>query len=121
MYELHLESEFAAGHFLRGYEGKCERLHGHNWRIQVVLESDRLNGTGMVMDFKDARAALEKALQPFDHQLLNDVPPFVTLNPTTEHVARTVYEALSPLLPQGVRVQSVTSWESPRCGATYRQ
>lgn len=119
-YELHVEAQFSAAHCLRGYEGKCERLHGHNWRIQLVLEGPSVNGLGMLMDFKDAKALLGRAIEPFDHQHLNELPRFKQLNPTTENVARLVCDDVAERLPDGMRVQSVTAWESERCGATYR-
>lgn len=119
MYELHVESEFAAAHYLRGYAGQCERLHGHNWRVQVVLQAAQLNDLGMALDFKDAKALLARVIATFDHQNLNDLPLFQKDNPTTENVSRTIYHELSKIVPQGVSVTSVTTWESERCGATY--
>lgn len=120
MYELHVESDFAAAHCLRGYQGKCERLHGHNWRVQVVLRSEALNALGMVMDFKDARAALGEVLERFDHRHLNETAPYDRINPTTENLARGIAEEVGGRLPEGVKVKSVTVWESERCGATWR-
>jgi len=119
MFELTVRAEFAAAHRLRGYEGACEKLHGHNWKVDVVLASDRLDDLGMVADFKQVKAALKKVQDRFDHQFLNDVEPFTEVNPTTENIARAIAERLAPELPEGVRVKSVTSWESDRCGATY--
>ena len=119
MYELHVESEFAAAHFLRGYAGRCERLHGHNWRVQAVLQARKLDKLGMALDFKEARALLMKVVDAFDHRNLNELPAFKKQNPTTENVSRVIYNELSKLLPRGVSVKSITTWESERCGATY--
>ena len=119
MYELHIESEFAAAHCLRGYTGQCERLHGHNWRVQVALQAELLNDLGMAIDFKDAKALLAKVVAAFDHRNLNELPPFEKDNPTTENVSRVIYHELSKIMPQGISVKSVTTWESERCGATY--
>ena len=120
MYELRIEDEFAAAHRLRGYEGGCERLHGHNWRVEVVLEGSELNDLGMLMDFRDVRRLLAEVVKQFDHRDLNDLDCFREVNPTTESVARLIYGDLAGRLPENVRVQSVTAWESPCCGVTYR-
>ena len=119
MFELIIKTEFAAAHRLRGYKGACENLHGHNWKVDVVLQSERLNDLGMVADFKDVKAALAEILDKFDHTFLNDVEPFKETNPTTENIAQAICEELGERLPEGVTVRSVTSWESDRCGATY--
>jgi len=119
MFELTVRTEFAAAHCLRGYKGACEKLHGHNWKIDVVLRSARLDKLGMVMDFKEVKAALAQITGTLDHRLLNDLPPFRKANPTSENVARFIADRLAKRLPRGVRVKSVTSWESDRCGATY--
>jgi len=118
-YELVIRTEFAAAHRLREYDGNCERLHGHNWKIDVVLSGEGLNELGMLLDFRDAKRLIEQALGRFDHRCLNDLEPFLEENPTTENIARTVYDALAASLPQGVAVTKVTAWESDLCGASY--
>jgi len=120
MYELELETEFAAAHRLREYEGDCERLHGHNWRVRLTLQAERLNALGMVADFREVKDLLGDVLDEFDHAYLNDLERFREINPTTENIARCICEELRPRLPEGVRVAAVTAWESPRCSATYR-
>ncbi len=119
MYELVVESEFAAAHCLREYQGACERLHGHNWRVELVVGSDRLDRLGMVMDFRDLKGVLRETLDRFDHHFLNDLPEFQTQNPTTENMARVIFEACATRLPPGVRVRSVGVWETARAGARY--
>ena len=119
MYELIVETEFSAAHRLRGYRGACENLHGHNWRVELVAAGDNLNRAGMVMDFKDLKRILRDVTSRFDHVFLNDLREFKTQNPTTENAARIVFEACAKRMPSGVRVQAVTVWESPRCGARY--
>ena len=120
MFELVLKTHFAAAHNLRGYHGNCERLHGHNWHIEVRLESAKLNKLGMVMDFRDVKRLLNDILATLDHRYLNEVPPFKKANPTTENIAKFIFEELSKALPRGLRPSSVTSWESQGCGVTYR-
>ena len=119
MYELVVETDFAAAHSLRGYHGKCENLHGHNWKIQVVLSAGRLDGLGMVLDFKDVKSIADEILEDFDHKNLNDLEYFKKDNPTTENVSRALYAEFSKKLPKGVSVRKVTVWESDRCGASY--
>lgn len=118
-YELLVRTEFAAAHRLHGYDGDCERLHGHNWKVDVVLRGERLDGLGMVVDFRDAKRLIQEVLEEFDHQNLNELPRFETANPTTENIARAIFEALAERLPEGLAVARVTAWESDQCGASY--
>lgn len=110
---------FAAAHRLRDYEGECENLHGHNWRVEICLRAQELDETGMLMDFKEVKRILKEALRELDHTCLNEVPPFDKINPTTELISRHVAEKVSASLPQGVHVGRVTCWESEKCGASY--
>ena len=119
-YELFITAEFSAAHNLRNYKGKCERLHGHNWRVDLRLAGSRLNKEGMLLDFVEAKRILAGVLEPFDHVYLNEAPPFDTLNPSSENLARVIAEAVASRLPKSVRAASVTVWESERCSATYR-
>ena len=119
-YELFVTAEFSAAHSLRNYEGKCERLHGHNWRVDLRLQGRRLNHEGLLLDFVEVKRILAAVLDPFDHAYLNETPPFDRLNPSSENLARIIAGAVAKRLPRGVRVASVTCWESARCAATYR-
>jgi 6-pyruvoyltetrahydropterin/6-carboxytetrahydropterin synthase len=119
MYELVIDSDFSAAHNLREYQGNCERLHGHNWKVRVTLCASRLNRLGMVADFRDIKKWLKEILSDFDHTYLNDIKAFRKANPTTENIARIIYAKVSKKLPGNVRVKSVTAWESDGCGATY--
>jgi len=118
-YELFITADFSAAHQLREYKGKCERLHGHNWRVDLRLAGDRLDSEGLLLDFTEAKRILGEVLERFDHRYLNEVDPFDRLQPSSETIARVVAEAVAERLPGGVRVVSVTAWESDRCGATY--
>ncbi len=119
MFELEVEGDFAAAHFLRGYKGKCEKLHGHNWLVRLTLCGDRLTQQGMLIDFSDARGLLSQSLLEFDHTSLNDLELFKTQNPTTENIAKAVHEQVSAKLPEGVRIRRVTVWETPGSSASY--
>ena len=121
MFELIIDTDFAAAHYLRGYQGRCESLHGHNWKVRVRLQSDGLDKLGMVMDFSDVKKLVNGILHELDHSCLNDLPAFAEANPTTENIAQFIYRALAAKLPGHVRVSGVTAWETDRCGATYSE
>ena len=118
-YELFIQADFSAAHNLREYKGKCERLHGHNWRVDLRLAGDRLDAEGLLLDFTEAKRILGDVLERFDHRYLNEVEPCDRLQPSSDNIARTIAEAVAEQFPAGVRVVSVTAWESDRCAATY--
>ena len=118
-YELVVKADFGAAHYLREYRGKCERLHGHNWKLDIYLTAEKLNADSMVLDFVEAKAVIRDVLEKYDHYHLNEVPPFDRLNPTSENIARVLAEEVQARLPSGVRVLRLTAWESDRCGATW--
>ncbi|MCD6415402.1 MAG: 6-carboxytetrahydropterin synthase QueD [Planctomycetes bacterium] len=119
MYRLSIEDRFAAAHNLRNYEGDCERLHGHNWRVRVEVGAAELDNQQMVLDFREMKALLKEALEPLDHEYLNETPPFDTINPTTESLCRYIAERLGRRLPERISLRRVECWESENCGATY--
>jgi len=121
MYELAIESDFAAAHRLREYHGACENLHGHNWRVEVIVAGDELDRLGMLLDFRALKRIVDDALREFDHHYLNDLDCFKECNPTTENLARIIFKRCSENLPKGVRARAVRVWESPRCGASYSE
>lgn len=118
MYSVKVELSFSSAHNLRGYKGKCEELHGHNWKVELVAKAAALDKTGMVMDFKLLKAALAKVLEPLDHKYLNHLPYFKKVNPTSENIAKYLYRQLKPVLP---RLFSLTVWESENSAATYSE
>jgi len=120
MYEATIETHFSSAHRLRHYSGECERLHGHNWNVQVSIASEKLNGLGMVVDFKELKGKTNALIGKFDHQYLNEVPPFTELNPTTENIAKYIFDELSRIInTDSIKVSKVTVWESPTCYASY--
>ena len=121
MYEIAVESHFDAAHFLRGYQGKCEALHGHRFRVVARISAAGLDDAGMAYDFIELRKHLNDILDKFDHTCLNDVPPFDEINPSSEHLATTIYNELKKKLAlPPVSISSVEVWESPQSCATYR-
>ena len=119
MYELSIETQFAAAHQLRGYKGKCENMHGHNWRVQVSISSEKLNDIGIVMDFHDLKKVTIETISSLDHSYLNEVFPFTEINPSSENIAKWIFESLKKRLEDSVKVNSITVWESENSSATY--
>jgi 6-pyruvoyltetrahydropterin/6-carboxytetrahydropterin synthase len=120
MYELKIEDSFAAAHKLRCYQGPCEELHGHNWKIEVVVRADRLDELGLVIDFKDLKAAAQEVLGSLDHRYLNDLPAFAETNPSSENIARHIFQQIaSRIHREGLWVEKVTAWESEKACASY--
>ena len=117
MYELTVESQFDAAHNLRGYDGSCENLHGHTYRVQVFLIGSQLNNLGFVVDFKILKGVLAEAISHFDHHYLNELPEFQDVNPTAEHVARLIFEKMRASV--GEIVSKVQVWETPTSSAAY--
>lgn len=118
-FEISAEVTFAASHQLRGYKADLEPLHGHNFRVQAFVARAELPQTGYVMDFVELEEKLGEVVAPYDHRHVNDIPPFDTLNPTTENMARFFFEELREKLPEGVTVRRVRVWEAPTYNATY--
>jgi 6-pyruvoyltetrahydropterin/6-carboxytetrahydropterin synthase len=121
MFEITVEETFAAGHALRNYHGKCENVHGHNYRVEVTLAGTELDSAGLLLDFVEVKKALNAVVDRLDHRYLNDLPPFDELNPSAENMARYIYEELAKGLPPGrATVSAVKLWETDTASATYR-
>lgn len=122
MYELKIISQFAGAHQLRNFGGKCEELHGHNWKIEVYVTGNKLDEDGLLIDFALVKKETKKALNKLDHKFLNELEPFKSVNPSSENIARYIYESLSKKLNnENVRVSKVTAWESDTACATFTQ
>ncbi len=120
MYELSIEVGFAAAHQLRGYRGKCENLHGHNWRVQISVAAERLNEIDIAIDFHDLKRIAQEIVAPLDHALLNDVFPFTEKNPSSENIAKWIFDSLKKKINNGnLRTAAVTVWESENASASY--
>lgn len=120
MFELMVETTFSAAHQLRGYKGKCEQMHGHNWKVQVHVIAERLNDIDIAMDFHDIKALLRETVAPLDHAFLNDIFPFTEKNPSSENIAKWLYDSLNKKMSnENVHVSAVTVWESDSASATY--
>ena len=120
MYQLSVESHFDAAHYLRGYQGKCEALHGHRFRVVARIAAPAVNDIGLAYDFTLLKKHLGDILARFDHGCLNDVPPFDRLNPSSENIAHTIYHEIAPKLANTpVALSSIEVWESPDSSAAY--
>ena len=121
MYEVMIEEEFSAAHALRGYRGKCENMHGHNWKVEVYVRGERLDEVGMLVDFKELKAATRRVMAYLDHQNLNELKPFeLELNPSSEHIAGFILHQVAEQIDDDrVNVYKVRVWETPSTSATY--
>ncbi len=135
MFQVSVEEVFAAGHALRGYRGKCENLHGHNYKVRVTLTGESLDPIGLLYDFKDLKETIQSTIRKLDHRFINEIPPFDVLNPSAENLAKYFYEETIRLLssqskangnaqkqgsPDGsLHVSYVTVWETDTTTATY--
>jgi 6-pyruvoyltetrahydropterin/6-carboxytetrahydropterin synthase len=120
MYQVSVEGHFDAAHYLRGYGGKCENVHGHSFKVVVNLKASKLNETGLAYDFVELKRHLGEVLARFDHTSLNDVPPFDKINPSSENIAVTIFDQLKGCFSGGISLSSVEVWESPQSRVVYR-
>ena len=120
MYQISVETHFDAAHFLRGYQGKCESLHGHRFRVVARVSASGLDDIGLAYDFTELKQHLNDILSRFDHTCLNDVPPFDKINPSSENIATTIYDELQHKLTGApVSISAIEVWESPQTGVVY--
>ena len=125
MFEVTVEQTFAAGHALREYKGKCENVHGHNYRVQITVEGEELNRIGLLVDFVDLKRAVREVVGILDHQFINDLEPFTSVNPSAENLAKYFYEEVSRRIDfeafgAPARLSQVKIWETDTSMAVYR-
>jgi len=116
MYEISIEDSFDAAHCLRNYEGDCQRLHGHTYRVRVCFRTDKLDSLGMAIDFRQAKSALKSTLDYMDHHYINELPEFLDQNPTAENIARFIFDRVRSVESS---IHCVSVWETPTSCATY--
>lgn len=120
MFELTVEFSFSAAHQLRGYKGKCENMHGHNWKVQTSVIAERLNEIDIAIDFHEIKKIVREVVLPLDHSFLNDIFPFTEKNPSSENIAKWIYDSLKKRInDDNVRISAVTVWESDGASASY--
>jgi 6-pyruvoyltetrahydropterin/6-carboxytetrahydropterin synthase len=121
VFEVSVDHTFAAGHALRNYKGRCENVHGHNYKVRVTVTGSQLDSTGLLVDFVDMRAAIKAVVDRLDHRFLNDLSPFDQINPSAENLAKYFCDEIAPRISNSrLRVQAVTIWETDLTSATYQ-
>lgn len=122
MYKLNVRSHFSAAHKLNRYDGACKRLHGHNWKVRVCLACEKRDATGMCIDFGDIKRYLKDVLDRFDHQYLNELKIFKDENPTSENIAKLIFQELkSKITNNNCKVSEVEIWESEKSSVIYSE
>jgi 6-pyruvoyltetrahydropterin/6-carboxytetrahydropterin synthase len=122
MFEVVVEQEISAGHQLRGYQGKCENCHGHNWQVRLEVLTPVLDALGLAIDFGILKSVLKGILESYDHRMLNELPEFAAQNPTSENLAKVIYgraKADLARIQPVVTIKCVVVWESPRAFVRY--
>lgn len=123
MFKLMIETTFASAHQLRGYKGKCENLHGHNWKVQISVISNTLNDIGIAIDFHELKGLASDVINQLDHKNLNQIHPFTNINPSSENISKWIYDTLKDKLKNytDIKLSSVTVCESNTASATYSE
>lgn len=122
VYEIYVKDHFAAAHALKGYDGNCSNLHGHNWTVEAYIQCTKLNKLGIGIDFRDVKGVVKDVLSRLDHTNLNDIAEFGSINPTSENISKLLYTELSRRLnTEHMTVSKVMVFESPGCGSSYRE
>jgi 6-pyruvoyltetrahydropterin/6-carboxytetrahydropterin synthase len=123
MFQVSVDETFSSGHALRGYKGKCENVHGHNYKVRVTLEGPQLDSIGLLYDFTHLKRVIREIVGGVDHKFLNDLAPFDVINPSAENLAKYFYDETKRqmnAMPDGARITSITIWETDTTSATYR-
>ena len=118
MYEIRVRSSFSAAHNLKNYKGKCEHLHGHNWRVEAVFAYDALDKDGLAIDFREAKKILKRITERLDHSYLNKMKFFKKTNPTSENIAKLIYDFVAE---RNSNLKAVSVWENENSSATYME
>ncbi len=123
MYTLTIEDSFSSAHQLRGYKGKCENIHGHNWKVVLSIKGTELDDIGLLIDFHDLKRILNTVLNHLDHKNINEIQPFDSINPSSENIAKYISTQINDQLAstgKPISVESVTVWESDQSRCTYK-
>ena len=122
MFQVSVDETFSAGHALRGYKGKCENVHGHNYKLRIIVQGPSLDSIGLLYDFTHLKRVIREIVAGVDHKFLNDQAPFDVINPSAENLAKFFFDETSRHmngLPEGARIARVTVWETDTTSATY--
>ena len=125
MFEVTVERGFSSGHFLRNYKGKCENPHGHNYKVRITLRGEALDKAGLLLDFRDLKQVMRPVIERLDHQMINDIEPFTSLNPSAENLAKYFFDQTNDRLKNvtsgRVFVKDVTIYETDTTTAKYSE
>lgn len=123
MFEIKVSAEFEAAHRVAGYPGKCDRLHGHSWVVEVSVIGSKLDNLGMLVDFKLVKGRLRELLETLDHRMLNELPAFENINPTAENIAQYVYNEMkkAEFFNDNAKLKYIQVWESPKSSVIYTE
>ena len=122
IYEIYVKDHFSAAHALKGYDGNCANMHGHNWIVEANIQCTKLNKLGIGIDFRDVKSVVKDVLSKLDHTTLNDVAEFGSINPTSENISKFLYAELSRRLnTEHITIRKVMVFESPGCGSSYQE
>jgi 6-pyruvoyltetrahydropterin/6-carboxytetrahydropterin synthase len=122
VYEIYVKDHFAAAHALKGYDGNCSNMHGHNWIVEAYIQCTKLNKLGIGIDFRDVKEIVKDVLGKLDHTNLNEIAEFGSINPTSENLSKLIYTELSRRLnTDATKVKKVMVFESPGCGSSYQE
>jgi len=123
MFSIKAKAAFEAAHRLVGYQGKCSRLHGHNWVVEATVEGNTLDEIGILLDFKNVKSCLKKVLDTLDHQFLNEIEPFDKMNPSAENISKVIFDRMKSdeIFKGGAILKSICVWESPDSCVTYTE
>jgi 6-pyruvoyltetrahydropterin/6-carboxytetrahydropterin synthase len=121
MYTLSVDKVISTAHQLRDYDGPCARVHGHNWKIQMVVQSKDIDDRGIAIDFNEMDEKLWEVIGPFDHQLINSIPPFDKINPTAENLVKYIFEQLKSKFSGHVTLKKVSAWETDAYMVSYEE
>ena len=123
-YTIGISDHFDSAHFLKNYPGACSNLHGHTWKVDILISCEELDKIGMSIDFKILKKMLKNILNKYDHHLINDIEPFNNINPTAENLSREIYIQLKSQIKKeytNTKLESVTIWESPKAFAKFEE
>ena len=122
MFKLIVKKEFSSAHILHGHPGDCKRMHGHNWIVEAKVEGDNINSIGMVIDFKDIKKNLANIISKLDHRFLNEIDPFIEVNPTAENISKYIYKELSKNInTDNIKVSEIKLWETNNSAVIYME
>jgi len=121
MYKISVYDHFSSAHQLKGYKGKCEALHGHNWKVEIEVGGKKLDRVGLLIDFNEVKSILKKIVDELDHKMLNEIEAFSEQNPSSEVIAKYIFLRFKKELPRGISIINVSIWESERSKASYSE